>query len=163
MRTSICSAEKHLLKQYDDTLKKTQSKVTNVCFTGTRFTQSVLLSSQSGLGVSSAQPLALPAFLASAVGAREALEQHFGEEFEHNEFNFCLEEWFAVTGTLETPDNEHLKNWSKNIYPKVLTDLLPELGEDGVKRLNFYQYKFASQWLNVIPCETLILRFQIKS
>ena len=82
LRTSTCFAEKDLLKQYD-ILKKAPSKVTNVCFTDTLFTQSVLPSSQSGLGVSSAQLLAFLAFLDSAIGAREALEHHFGEVFEN--------------------------------------------------------------------------------
>ena len=44
------------------------------------------------------------------------------------------------------------------MYQKVLTHLLPTLGEDGVKRLNAYQDKFASKWLNVIPCKNLNLK-----
>ena len=60
-----------------------------------------LPSSQSGLGVSSAQLLALPAFLVSAVDAREAREYHFEEEFEDKEFKCGLEEWYAETRTLE--------------------------------------------------------------
>ena len=119
LKTSTCFAQKDLLKQHDDILKKVLSKVTNVCFTNNLFNQSDLPSSQCGLGVSSAELLALPAFLASAIGAREALEQHFGEEFEDKEINCALEEWFAVTGTLEAPDSEHQKNWSKVMYQKV--------------------------------------------
>ena len=57
------------------------------------------------LGVSSAQLPALPTFLASAVGDREALEQHFGEEFGGKELICVLEERYAVPGNLEVPDN----------------------------------------------------------
>ena len=53
-----------------------------MCFTDALFTQSVLPTSLSGLGVYSAKLLALSAFLAAAVSAREAQDQHIGEEFE---------------------------------------------------------------------------------
>ena len=43
------------------------------------------------------------------------------------------------------------------MHQKVLTDSLPKLGWDGVKRLNAYQDKFASHWLNVVPCKNLYL------
>ena len=63
-----------------------------------------------------------------------------------------------MTGIHEAPDNEHQKNWSKIKYQQVFTDLLPKLGGDGVKRLNASQDKFASQWLNVIPCKNLYVK-----
>ena len=44
------------------------------------------------------------------------------------------------------------------MYQKVLTDLLPKLGEDAVKWLNAYQDKFASQCLIVTPCKNLNLK-----
>ena len=113
-----------------------------MCFTDTLFTQLVLPSSQKGLGVYSAPLFVLTAFLASAVRAFELLDQHFGEVFEDKKFNCGLKEWYAVTRTLE--DNEHQKNWSKVMYEKVLTNLMPKLGEYGVKRLNAYQKKLGS-------------------
>ena len=117
LRTNTCLAETDLLKQYSYLWKKTIRKVTNVCFSNTLFTKSVLPSSQSGLGVSSAQLLALPVSLASEVGALEALEQDFGEQFEDKNFNSRLEEWSAVTGTIETPvtANESLKHLSETV------------------------------------------------
>ena len=45
-----------------------------------KFLQAVLPSAKGGLGVSSARLLALPAFLASAVGAKNALSEIFGLE-----------------------------------------------------------------------------------
>ena len=45
-----------------------------------QFLQAVLLAAKGGLGVSSARLLALPAFLASAVGAKDALSEIFGLE-----------------------------------------------------------------------------------
>ena len=45
-----------------------------------QFLQAVLSAVKGGLGVSSARLLALPAFLASAVGAQDALSKIFGLE-----------------------------------------------------------------------------------
>ena len=45
-----------------------------------QFLQAVLPAAKGGLGVSSARLLALPAFLASAVGAKDALSEIFGLE-----------------------------------------------------------------------------------
>ena len=45
-----------------------------------QFLQAVLPAAKGGLGVSSARLLALPAFLASAVGAKDALSKIFGLE-----------------------------------------------------------------------------------
>ena len=93
MRTSTCFAEKDLLKRYDGILKNALSNAEIVFFTDTLFTQSVLPSRQSGLSVSSAQLLALPAFQTSAVAAIEALEHQFEDEIEDKEFICDLEEW----------------------------------------------------------------------
>ena len=81
VRTSTCFAEKDLPKQYDDVLKKALGKVTNECFTDTLFILSVLPPSKIVFGVSSVHLIAFPAFVASAVSVRKALEQKFGEEF----------------------------------------------------------------------------------
>ena len=45
-----------------------------------QFLQAVLPAAKGGFGVSSARLLALPAFLASAVGAKDAMSQIFGLE-----------------------------------------------------------------------------------
>ena len=44
------------------------------------------------------------------------------------------------------------------MYQKVLTDLLPNLGENGVKRLNAYQDIIPLEWLNITPCKNLDLK-----
>ena len=54
LRTSTCFAEKDLLKQYDDILKKALSKLTN-CVSLILSSLSQFFRPQSGLGVSSAQ------------------------------------------------------------------------------------------------------------
>ena len=76
-----------------------------MCFSMILSSFSQFFRPQIGLGVSSAQLLALPNFLASAVSAREALEQQFGEEFAVKELVCVLEELYAVTGNLGVPDN----------------------------------------------------------
>ena len=50
--------------------------------------------SQIGLGVSSARLLALPAFLASTVGAKDALSEIFGSEHVDGTYDDALKWWF---------------------------------------------------------------------
>ena len=72
MRTSPCFLQNGFLERYDKLLRNSLSKVTNVKMDGNQFLQAVLLAAKGGLGISSARLLALPAFLASAVEAKNA-------------------------------------------------------------------------------------------
>ncbi len=49
-----------------------------------------------------------------------------------------LDEWYEITETQGAPDNKHRNNWSKVMKRNVQTELLPKVGEYGVKRLNTY-------------------------
>ena len=70
--------------------------VTNLRLNDSKFLQVILLAAKGGLGVSSVRLLALPAFLASAVGAKATsneflgLEQKNGTDSEALEFLFEL-------------------------------------------------------------------------
>ena len=48
------------------------------------------------LGVSSARLLALPAFLASAVGVKDALSEIFGLEHVDGTYDDALKRWFVT-------------------------------------------------------------------
>ena len=71
------------MERYDKLLRNSLCKVTNVKKDDNQFLQAVLPATKGGLGVSSARLLALPAFLASSVGAKNALSKTFG--LEHGE------------------------------------------------------------------------------
>ena len=70
LRTSPCFEELDLLQQYDSIIRKSFSKICNVIFNESSYTQAILLVSKGGIGIASASQIALPAFLASATGAK---------------------------------------------------------------------------------------------
>ena len=77
---SLVFLENDFLEPYDKLLRNLLCKVTNVKMDDYQFLQAVLPAAKGGLGVSSARLLALPTFLASAVGAKDALSEIFGLE-----------------------------------------------------------------------------------
>ena len=58
--------------------------------------QAVFPAAKGGLGVSSARLLALPAFLASAVGAKDALSKIFALEHVDGTYDDELKRWFEI-------------------------------------------------------------------
>ena len=68
------------LERYDKLLRNSLCKITNAKMDDNQFLQAVLPAAKGGLDVSSARLLALPAFLASAVGEKDALSKIFGLE-----------------------------------------------------------------------------------
>ena len=71
-----------------------------------QFLQAVLPAAKGGLGVSSARLLALPAFLASAVGAKDALSEIFGLEHVDGTYDDALKRWFDLGKIEMAPENE---------------------------------------------------------
>ena len=69
-----------------------------------QFLQAVLSTAKGGLSVSSARLLALPALLASAVGAKNALSKIFGLEHVDGIYNDALKRWFELGKIEEAPE-----------------------------------------------------------
>ena len=61
--------------------------------------QAILPAAKGGLGVFSARLLVLPAFLASAVGAKNALSKIFGLEHVDGTYDDALKRWFELGKT----------------------------------------------------------------
>ena len=78
-----------------------------------QFSQAVLPAAKGGLGVSSARLLASRAFLASAVGAKDALSEIFDLEHVDGIYNDALERWFELGKIEMAPKNEIQKNWTE--------------------------------------------------
>ena len=146
------------LEHYDKLLRNSLCKVTNVKMDDNQFLQAVLPAAKCGLDVSSARLLALPAFLASAVGAKDALSEIFGLEHVDGTYDDALKRWFELGKTEMAPENEVQKNWSEPILDSEIADLILRLEPTDVKRFNVFQDRFGSQWLNVIPCKNLSLK-----
>ena len=137
------------------------SKVCNVNFDNISSNQLALLAQMGGLGVSSASLPALLAFLASAFGASDFLTTIFSETFEDVPISFtkALEKWLSLTNEQESPLDGTQKNWTQPVYVKTTQDLISRLDEKQSKVFNANQGQFGSQWLNVVPCKSLGLKF----
>ena len=70
------------------------------------FLQAVLPAAKGGLIVSSARLIALPAFLASAVGAKNTLSKIFGLEHVDGTYDDALKWWFELGKTEMALENE---------------------------------------------------------
>ena len=79
---------------------------------------------KGGLGVSSARLLALPAFLASAVGAKDALSEIFGLEHVNGTYDDGLTPWFELGKIEMAPENEIQKKWMEPIFDSEIADLI---------------------------------------
>ena len=84
------------LERYDKLLRNSLCKVTNVKMDDNQFLQAVLPAAKGDLGVSSARILALPVFLASAVGAKDALSKIFGLEHVDGTYDDARKRWFQL-------------------------------------------------------------------
>ena len=160
LRTSPCFLQNDFLERYDKLLRNSLCKITNVKMDDNQFLQAVLPApaAKGGLGVSSARLLALPAFLASAVGAKDALSEIFGLEHVDGTYDDALKRWFDLGKIEMAPENEIQKNWTEPIFDSEIADLILRLEPTDVKRFNAFQDRFGSQWLNVIPCKNLRLK-----
>ena len=91
-----------------------------------QFLQAVRAAAKDGLGVSSARLFALFAFLASAVGAKNALSEIFSWEHGDGTYDDALERWFKLEKTEMAPENEIQKNWTEPIFDsQIWIDLAP--------------------------------------
>ena len=71
-----------------------------------QFLEAVLPAAKGGVGVSSARLLALPAFLASAVEAKDALSEIFGLEHVDGTYDDALKRCFKLEKIEMAPGNE---------------------------------------------------------
>ena len=84
-----------------------------------QFLQAVFPAAKGGLGVASARLLALPAFLASAVGAKDALSEIFGLEHVNGTYDDALKRWFDLGKIEMALENEIQKSLTANGRKKV--------------------------------------------
>ena len=108
--------QNEFLERYEKLPRNSLSKVTNVKTDDNQFLQGVLRAAKGGLGVSSGHVHALPAFLASALGAKNALSEIFGLEHVDGTFDDALKRWFELGKKEMAPKNESQKNWTESIF-----------------------------------------------
>ena len=120
-----------------------------------QFLQAVLPATKGGLGVSSACLLALLAFLASAINA---LNEIIGLEHVDRTYDDALKRCFELGKIELAPEKEIQKNLTEPIFDSEGADLILRLEPTDVKRINAFQDRFGSQWLNFIACKKLRLK-----
>ena len=150
LRTSACFLQNDFLERYDKLLRNWLCKVTNVKRDDNQFLQAVLPAAKGGLGVSSARLFALPAFLASAVGAKNAVSKILGLEHVDGTYNDALKRWFELE---MAPENETQKKWTELIFDSEIANVILRLEPTNVKRFNTFEDRFGSH-----PCENLRLK-----
>ena len=115
------------LERYDKLLRYSLCKVTNVKMIDNQFLHAVLAAAKGGLGVSSVRLLALPVFLASAVGAKDALSKIFVLEHVDGTSDDALKRWFDFGKIEIAPEIEIQKNWRESIFDSEIADLILRL------------------------------------
>ena len=127
-------------------------------FDESSYTQAILTVSKGGIGIASASQTALPAFLASASGAKRALSCILPEDYVDASFEKALDLWLARANLTEAPSDSIQKHWTSPLSDATFDQLITDLDAENVKRLNAYQDPFGSAWLNVVPSKNLGLK-----
>ena len=122
------------------------------------YTQAILPVSKGGIGIASASQIALPAFLASATGAKCALSCILPGDYVDASFEKALNLWLTKANLSEAPSDFVQKHWTSPLSDTTFDKLITDLDVENVKRLNAYQDPFGSAWLNVVPSKNLGLK-----
>ena len=91
-----------------------------------QFLQAVLPAAKVGSDVFSARLLALPAFLASAVGAKNVWSEIFGLEHVNGSYDDALKGWFELGEIEMAREYETHKNWKEPIFDSEICASLPD-------------------------------------
>ena len=105
-----------------------------------------------------ASQIALPAFLASATGAKCALSCILPENYVDASFEKALSLWLGKSNLSEAPSDFIQKHWTSPLADVIFDQLITDLDAENVRRLNAYQDPFGSAWLNVVPSKNLGLK-----
>ena len=134
------------------------SKICNVNFNESSYTQAILPVSKGGIGNASVSQIALPDFLAAATGAKCALSCILPEEYVDAPFEKALNLWLTKANLSEAPLDFIQKHWTSPLSDTTFDQLITDLDVENVKRLTAYQDPFGSAWLNVVPSKNLGLK-----
>ena len=153
--------EEDLLREYDKLVVSALSRCANVRLDANSQLLSLLPSSSGGLGLTSAFHLALPAFLASAVGCG-SLTQTILSKFDigdDTDITLAFTSWSSKTGLQNVLSQRELqKSWTAPIYKMLSSELLDSLDDIGKKRFLCFQGKLPAAWLNALSCQLLGLK-----
>ena len=99
----------------------------------TSFYKQFLRQPKVGWAFSSPRLLALPAFLASAVGAKNALNEIFGLEHVDGTYDDAFKRWFELGKIEMALEHEIQKKWTEPIFDSEFADLISRLQPTDVE------------------------------
>ena len=148
----------NLLQQYDSIIRKSLSKICNVNFNESSYTQTILPVSKGGIGIALASQIALFAFSASATGVKCALSCILPKDYVDASFEKALNLWLTKANLSEASSDFIRKHWASPLSDATFDQFITDLDVENVKKLNAYQDPFGSAWLNVVPSKNLGLK-----
>ena len=98
-------------------------------------------------------------FWPAAFGAIDFLTTNFSEPYEDVPFTKALEKWLSLTNQQKSPLGGTQTNWTQPVYVKTVQGSISRMDGKRSRVFNAHQRRFGSQWLNVVPCKNLGLKF----
>ena len=167
LRSAPCFKSPALLEEYDTVMRNCLEKILNVQLDQVKHLQGSLPVKWGGLGISRATDLALPAFLASAHGARAGilnLLEGLSSEDNYQEVTDAEELWkgliIGYTNNNEEantvspfPTNKTVQaEWDSALYQHIYNNMLAKETVPAERaRLLAIASEEASNWMNAIP------------
>ena len=144
------------MEKYDKIIRDGLSKVCNVNFDDI---SSTLPAECVVLGRHSHLYWHFRPFWPAAFGASDFLWTNFSEPYEDVSFTKALENWLSLTNQQKSPLDGTQTNWTQPVYVKTIQGLTSRMDSKCSRVFNAHQGRFGSQWINVVPCKNLDLKF----
>jgi len=169
LRTSPCF-DNDKLNLFDDFCRQGISSIVNVSLNDIQWSQVSLPVNAGGLGIRKASDIALPAYLASAVGSSSLMLQILPSHLRSTNDptrDLALAAWSLASDFSPAPPETvafKQKSWDRIIVTKTQDHLLANATDDYDKaRLRATFSKNSGDWLNAIPLSSVGLRLDNES
>ena len=163
-RTSPCFLNSEILKMYDEVIKSALTNILNLQLIDDRtWEQCTLPVKYGGLGIRSAEEVALPAYLSSvrgSLGTTMSLLPNSITEEKNEFFEYGCGQWLLKSGKENVPENAiYQSEWDKPLCEIKLKNLIDNAESDADKaRLLAVSSEGASNYLNALPMASLGLK-----
>lgn len=154
LRTSASWRFPVFITSFDREIRLCLENILNLQLDDKQWIQATLPISRGGIGIRRVQDISLPAFLASAFGARSLVANIFtssGNDISIHHMDEALNAW-QVMNLSDLPINpESQRNWDLlNINRIIDNDLIFETAKD-IARFKALQAPESGKWLNAVP------------
>ena len=160
LRSSPAFQQEDLLQEFDMTLRKSMSSITNIDFTDNSWTQASLPARSGGLGIRKSVDIALPCFISSAFSAHSMVEAILSSVTDLAPFELSteVEIWKAYVQGLTEPDNEsgfRQRAWDNPRIDYLQKTLLDNADQFSRARLLASAQPESGAWISAIPVTSL--------